>query len=114
MPDKNTETEWIKIADSAEELTFGPTGIAPFEWNDQKICIVKTPKGLKACADRCPHAGASLLQGFPDSQGNIECAVHHYKFNLTHGRDTQNEGYKLMVFELKENETGIYIKFPKA
>lgn len=106
--------EWTKIASSRSELMFGENHISLIELNGQKICIIQTPEALRACADRCPHAGASLANGVLDRRGNIECAVHHYKFNLTHGRDTQNEGYKLKVFDIKETEEGIFLKVKNA
>ncbi len=107
--ENQTQIQWKKIAAKREELHFGENKIASILFEGKKICIIATPSGLRACVDRCPHAGGSLSEGFIDSKGNIVCMVHQYAFNLTHGRDALNEGYKLKIFEVMENEEGIFI-----
>ncbi len=100
---------WEKIASKREELHFAENNIATIIFKNRKICIIRTLAGLYACSDLCPHAGGSLSEGFLDSRGNIVCPVHQYAFNLTHGRDTLNEGYRLKIFKILENEDGIFI-----
>lgn len=100
---------WEKIASGREELHFAENNIATYIFNKRKICIVRTGAGLHACADLCPHAGGNLSEGFIDSHGNIVCPVHEYAFNLTHGRDYLNEGYRLKIFKILENDEGIFI-----
>lgn len=99
---------WIKIAGNIEEINFN-NNIATIQINGRSICIIKTLNGLKACSSRCPHAGGDLSSGFLDAKGNIICPVHHYRFSLTHGRDMNSEGYFLKIFQLKENEEGVWL-----
>lgn len=98
---------WIKIARNIEEINF-KNNIATIQINERSICIIKTLKGLKACSSECPHAGGDLSSGFLDAKGNIICPVHNYRFNLNHGRDTNGE-YFLKIFQIKENEEGIWL-----
>ena len=99
---------WIKIAGVNEDVFF-KRAIATFEIEGQKICVIKTTKGLKACSSLCPHASGDLSTGFLDKKENIVCPVHGYHFNLDHGRDTNNEGYFLKIFTIKESSEGIFV-----
>lgn len=102
---------WKKISESVDAIDFNEKGIALLEIEKRKICIIKTPDGIKACADRCPHAGSSLSSnGFIDHHLNIVCCTHNYKFNLRSGRDSMNEGYFLKLFPVKVDEDGVFIE----
>lgn len=107
--DKNNR-RWIKIAGIKENIFFNKSNVRTLEIEGQKICIIKTTKGLKACSSLCPHASGDLSEGFLDKKENIVCPVHGYHFNLDHGRDTNNEGYFLKIFMIKENEEGVFVE----
>ena len=102
--------KWIRIADEVALLPFNEKNIAPVQIGNRKICIVKTPDGIRACSDICPHAGGSLSQGYVDQHNNIVCCVHNYKFNLKTGRDALNEGYFLKTFRVLVSEEGVFIE----
>jgi 3-phenylpropionate/trans-cinnamate dioxygenase ferredoxin subunit len=103
------QESWVKIANNVHELVF-ENNIAVVERNEKSVCIIKTMNGLKACSSKCPHAGGDLSAGFLDAKENIICPVHHYRFNLNHGRDTNGEGYFLKIFPVKEDEEGVWLK----
>lgn len=105
------EYHWIKIADNFNEIFFGENKIASVEVNGKTICIAQTPNGLKSCTSQCPHAGSDLSQSSLDIKGNIICPVHGYRFSLYTGRDSNDEGYFLKLYPVKENEEGIFIGF---
>lgn len=100
----------IKIADTLQDLSFSEKGIAKVEIGDKAICVIRNGDELKACADICPHAGASLSEGYVDSRDYIVCCVHHYRFSINHGRDSQNEGYRLRLYEIYQTEEGIFVE----
>lgn len=100
---------WIKIANDIASVRFNEKNLARLEIDGRKICLIKTEQGLRACTDRCPHAGGSLSEGYVDHQQNIVCCVHNYKFNLNTGRDAFNEGYFLKRFPVKVDENGVFI-----
>jgi len=104
----NQNQRWIKIA-GINESVFDKS-ITALDVEGQKICIIKTTKGLKACSSLCPHASGDLSTGFLDKKENIVCPVHGYHFNLDHGRDTNNEGYFLKIFKIKKNEEGVFVE----
>ena len=106
----NEKETWIKIADNISEIVFREKNIASVDVEGQKICIIKTAKGLKACSSLCPHASGDLSLGYLDKKENIVCPVHGYRFNLTHGRDSNDEGYFLTIFRIKESEDGVFVE----
>ncbi len=101
---------WKKAAGNIGEISFKENGIASINIGEKTICIAKTSSGLKACLSKCPHAGADLSEAFLDKKQNIICPVHGYRFSLDTGRDTNDEGYFLKIYEVKETGDGIFIK----
>ena len=101
--------KWIKIAETIDELIFSKNNLAEIDIEGKKICIAKTTSGLKACASKCPHAGGNMSQGKLDSKQNIVCCVHNYSFSLTHGRETNSEGYFLKIYPVKESGEGVFV-----
>ncbi|MCO6498665.1 MAG: Rieske 2Fe-2S domain-containing protein [Chitinophagaceae bacterium] len=102
--------EWYKVSESVEAIPFNEKKIALVEVAGKKICVINTAAGLKACTNRCPHAGGNLSEGFIDNKGNIVCCVHYYKFNLNTGRDALNEGYFLKTYPVKTTEEGVFVR----
>jgi 3-phenylpropionate/trans-cinnamate dioxygenase ferredoxin subunit len=104
---------WMKIANCIDEIHFGENNIASINIGGKSICIIKSVSGLRACSSKCPHAGSDLSEGFLDKRENIICPVHNYRFSLINGRDTNNEGYFLKIFTVKETGDGVFINLKK-
>ena len=100
---------WIKIADTPGEIIFPENNIARIHLQEKLICVVKTAGGFKACAQKCPHAGGDLSDGYLDKRNHIVCPVHGYRFNLDSGRDNNGEGYFLKTYPIKISEDGIFV-----
>ncbi len=49
--------------------------------NGEKICLVHTPTGFCALADRCSHRDFPLSAGEVTADGLVECAWHGAKFD---------------------------------
>ncbi len=101
---------WIKVADSADEIQFKDNEIAKIEIEEKSICLIKSAEDIKACASKCPHAGNDLSDGFVDKKQNIVCPLHGYRFSMRNGRDINDEGYFLKIYPVKETPEGIFIK----
>ncbi len=108
MPEQK-KLKWHKIADSEFDLAFGHNNMAQVTAGNKTICVSKTLLGLHACASKCPHAGGILSEGFIDTEGNIVCPIHRYKFNIITGRNTSGEGYYLKIYPLEIIENGIFV-----
>lgn len=100
---------WHKIADNISEINFKANGLAEIDINGKTICIAKHNNQVFACTQKCPHAGALLVNGHVDALGNIVCHLHQYKFHLKNGRNISGEGYFLKTFQIEEKADGVYI-----
>ncbi|HRN71536.1 MAG TPA: Rieske 2Fe-2S domain-containing protein [Ginsengibacter sp.] len=106
----NSQGDWYKVADSLASIPFNEKKIALIKLAGKEICLVNSPLGLRACTNRCPHAGGNLSEGFIDSRNHIVCCVHYYRFSLDTGRDALNEGYFLKTYPTKVNDEGVFVK----
>lgn len=103
------EDTWIKIAESELELDFQDNGIAVAVVRGKKICLGRHQGHLHAFAYKCPHASGIMADGYIDMLGNAVCPLHRYKFNIANGRNTSGQGYFLKTWEIKSNESGVFI-----
>jgi len=51
-----------------------------------KVCIYRNGTHFFACKDECPHAGGQLHKGTVNSESEIVCPLHAYRFNPTDGQ----------------------------
>ena len=110
MDDKH---DWVKVAQSIEEISFGSNNISELNINGKTICLAQWDKVLFAFAHKCPHASGPFVQGFIDAVGNVVCPLHRYKFCLKNGRNVSGEGYYLKHWPVEVQQEGIYVGFPK-
>ena len=75
----------------------------------KRVGLLKIGKQIFAFAATCPHAGASLCEGWLDAQNRIVCPLHKYRYDPANGRNTSGEGYKLKTYPLEIREDAIYI-----
>ena len=97
------------MALSVSEISFSSGGLAEVAVGGKKICLINHPQGLRACAAKCPHAGARMAEGWLDSGGNLVCPLHRYRFNLLNGRNVSGEGYFLKIYPIEMREDGVYV-----
>ncbi len=56
-----------------------------FDVGEKRIAIFNVAGNFHAIDDACPHAGASLAEGYLEN-GNIGCPWHYAEFELTTGK----------------------------
>ena len=100
--------KWYKIASGESDIILKPNNISEIVVGSKVLCIAKGVKGWYAFAQKCPHAGGFMSEGYLDPADNIVCPLHRYKFNLANGRNTL-EGYYLKTFPLEIRPDGIYV-----
>ena len=109
MDDKK-KYQWHKIAHDKSELNFGGNNLTQVNVAGKIICIAKTKDDqLYACANKCPHAGGIISNGFIDVLGNVVCPLHRYKYSLQNGRNVSGEGYYLKTYPVAQRDDGIYV-----
>ena len=55
-----------------------------FEFGEKRIAIFQVDGQFRAIDDACPHAGASLAEGYIEN-GHVGCPRHYAEFDLTSG-----------------------------
>ncbi len=74
-------TDWVRAAGVAD-IEVG--GSKLFRHLDKRIALFRTPTGVYAVDNRCPHEGYGLAQG--DVKDDLlTCAWHNWKFRLADG-----------------------------
>jgi 3-phenylpropionate/trans-cinnamate dioxygenase ferredoxin subunit len=100
---------WHKIADHINEIVFSENNIAVADMNGKKICIARFNEKIFAFANKCPHAGGILADGFIDALGNVVCPLHRYKYDMKNGRNISGEGYYLKHWPVEIRNDGIFV-----
>jgi nitrite reductase/ring-hydroxylating ferredoxin subunit len=55
-----------------------------FTYLDKRLALFRTPRGVFATDNRCPHEGYALVRG-DERDGILTCAWHNWKFRLDDG-----------------------------
>jgi 3-phenylpropionate/trans-cinnamate dioxygenase ferredoxin subunit len=101
--------QWHRIAGSENEIVFASNNIAVVEVANKKICITRVDGQWHGFAYKCPHASGIMANGNLDSDGNIICPVHRYRFSLKNGRNTSGEGYFLKTYPIEWREGALFV-----
>lgn len=102
---------WNKLAESVAELHWPSNNLLVVTAGGKSLTLARVGDEIRACAHKCPHAGATMADGFLDALGQIVCPLHRYKFSLTNGRNTSGEGYHLKTFPIKVQADGVFVGF---
>lgn len=102
-------SNWIKVAESTDDLAFGANNLAVVAAGEKTVCIGRYKNELFAFAAKCPHASGRLSDGFIDALGNVVCPLHRYRFCMKNGRNVSGEGYYLRHWPLEVREDGVYV-----
>ena len=65
---------------------LGTAGKAVVRRGGRQVLVLHTPKGVFACANRCPHEGYPLSEGVLTDGCVLTCNWHNWKFDLSDGR----------------------------
>lgn len=103
--------EWVKVFSSVEEAKkrIPLNSVVPVLIGNHEICLGHLHDGFFAIDDLCPHQAASLGKGRCLPTGQVECPWHHYLFNLRTGSNTGGTAMDVEKYEVKTDETGVYI-----
>ena len=86
FPDKEhcVDKNWVFVR-SLKELQ--QAGASLVRIDGKQLAVFDTPRGLRACDNRCPHEGFPLSQGSLSEQCTLTCNWHNWKFNLDTGEN---------------------------
>jgi len=74
----------------------------------KQIAVFKTPDGIRACDNRCPHEGYPLSEGSLSPDCILTCNWHNWKFNLDTG-DNLYGGDRLRTYPLEIRGDEIWV-----
>ena len=74
-------SNWV-LAMAVDDIKDG--GAKSFAYAEKRIALFRTPRGVFASDNRCPHQGYALVRG-DVKDGTLTCAWHNWKFELGSG-----------------------------
>jgi nitrite reductase/ring-hydroxylating ferredoxin subunit len=75
----------------------------------QGIVIFRTKNGFRGVQRNCPHMQATMFQAFLISDDTmVRCALHAFTFRLTDGKGVNCPGFRVKVYEIKEENGALY------
>jgi nitrite reductase/ring-hydroxylating ferredoxin subunit len=107
MDEKNWK--WYKVMESGEAILWQSNDMCVVNAGDKKITLARFNGELHAFAEKCPHAGGIMADGYINAAGQVTCPIHRYRFDMKNGRNTSGEGYYLKVYRVEKRADGIYV-----
>lgn len=113
----HTNYIWISLPFNQQELEseMPANTLRRLRIGKMHICLARNIKGIfYAIQDDCPHRGAALHQGRINSQDEIICPLHAYRFDLRTGR--RSAAYlcpDATVYPIRLNKEKVEIGIPK-
>ena len=73
------------------------------------IIIFRAMGGFRGVERRCPHLQSSLADGILMGNGTmLRCSRHNFTFKLVDGKGVNCPGYRLKIFEVKQEGNSLF------
>jgi nitrite reductase/ring-hydroxylating ferredoxin subunit len=104
--------QWVKIFNSLETAfsSVPENKIMPLKYHGRLFCIIRQHNTFYVSDAKCPHMGASLVDGMINSFTELICPLHEYRFDLKAGGLCHTKCDALRVYECKQDESGVYFR----
>ena len=103
-----TEKSWQKLDDLDPSESDFP---ARATVDGEGIIIFKAMGGFRGVERRCPHLQSSLADGILMGNGTmLRCSRHNYTFKLIDGKGVNCPGYRLRIFEVKQEGNNLFAR----
>jgi nitrite reductase/ring-hydroxylating ferredoxin subunit len=104
-------SDWVRAA-AVDDISDG--GARSFAHLDKRIALFRTPRGVFASDNRCPHQGYALVRG-DVKDGVLTCAWHNWKFELGTGTCRYGgENIRTYPVEIRGGQVYVDIADPPA
>lgn len=78
---------------------------------DEGILIFRAGAGYRGVQRQCPHQRAPLTDAVIAGNGTmIRCTRHNYMFRLSDGKGVNCPGFKIAVYEVKEEGGALFAR----
>lgn len=101
---------WVKIFSSVHDALqhIAEKEIRPLKYQEKTYCLIRYRDTFYVSDSKCPHRGASLLEGKLNNFAELICPLHEYRFNLNSQGECHTNCKALNVYECKQDESGVY------
>jgi len=97
-----TEQPWQPLSGLRADNTKYP---ARASLEGEGIVIFKTKTGYRGVQRQCPHMQATMLNAeLTANDTMVRCPLHVFTFKLSDGKGVNCPGFKVKVYEVKEEE----------
>jgi nitrite reductase/ring-hydroxylating ferredoxin subunit len=101
-----TERPWRPLVGLRPDNTKYP---ARAKIADESIVILKTKSGYRGVQRSCPHMHATMMNAeLTANDTMVRCPLHVFTFKLSDGKGVNCPGFKLKVYEIKEENGSLY------
>jgi nitrite reductase/ring-hydroxylating ferredoxin subunit len=77
--------------------------------NGEGIVVVRTKNGLRGIQRSCPHLKATMMNvELTANDTMVRCPLHVFTFKLSDGKGVNCPGFKIKVYEIKEEDGTLY------
>jgi nitrite reductase/ring-hydroxylating ferredoxin subunit len=83
-------------------------GKAVVKIGNKQLALFRTPDGILACNNRCPHEGYPLREGTLDGSCVLTCNWHNWKFDLKTGANLYG-GDRLRIYPTRVTEGAVWV-----
>ena len=81
------------------------------EVGNKLLALFRTPSGIYAIDDVCPHMGASLSGGWVEN-GVVTCPWHAWRFRVEDGSWTVNAKVKVPTYNVRVQGDEVQVEVP--
>jgi nitrite reductase/ring-hydroxylating ferredoxin subunit len=99
--------EWLQL----EGVTARDTFPKRAKWGSEWIIVFRTATGLYGTERACPHQQATMMDAAEMGGGAmLRCPRHNYVFRLADGRGVNCPGYRLTVYQIREDSGQLFAR----
>jgi nitrite reductase/ring-hydroxylating ferredoxin subunit len=101
-----SERPWHRMGRIRADITKYPAR-ATIEGDG--IVVFKTASGYRGVQRTCPHMQATMMNAeLTANDTMVRCPLHVFTFRLADGRGVNCPGFKVTVYEIKEENGALY------
>jgi nitrite reductase/ring-hydroxylating ferredoxin subunit len=102
-----TAAEWLRL----EGVSAGDPFPKRAKWGNEWIIVFRTATGLHGIDRACPHQQATMMDAVEMAGGAmLRCPRHNYVFRLADGRGVNCPGYRLTVYQIREDAGTLFAR----
>jgi nitrite reductase/ring-hydroxylating ferredoxin subunit len=103
---ETTEKDWQALTGLRPEGVKYPARASLY---GEGIVIFRTKSGLRGVQRSCPHMQATMMNAeLTANDTMIRCPLHVFTFRLSDGRGVNCPGFRIKIYEIKEDNGLFY------